>query len=215
MGPQEAARPRPHATGPCPAAGGRWQQLVSMTPDRMADKPFTRLLEVPPGVGTRRGLALAAVIVAGALLITACGTEASTSSAPTTTAAASATSTPGSPTSPTSPASASSSGDSTTGTGGPGTASEALPTYGGEYGDTLLAAVRGGYDNRVATLATPAAVRQLRGLDLPNGLMLTTCEDHLCSWSNEHGDRVTMTFDAAKLAAGAQQAITAVKVATS
>ncbi|WP_157087019.1 hypothetical protein [Piscicoccus intestinalis] len=189
---------------------------MSMTPDRLADKPFTRLLEVPPGVGTRRGLALAAVVVAGALLIAACGTEASTSSAPTT-AATSATSSPASPTSPSSPSSPttpSNPGGSTSGTGGQETASEALPTNGGEYGHTLLAAVRGGYDDRVATMATPAVVRQLRGLDLPNGLMLTTCEDHLCSWSNESGDRVTMTFDAAKLSAGAQQAVTAVKVAT-
>ncbi len=182
-----------------------------MTPDRMADKPFTRLLEVPPGVGTRRGLALAAVIVAGALLVAACGTEASTSSAPTTTtpatsAAAPATSSPASPTTP---------GGSTAGTGGQETASEALPTNGGEYGDTLLAAVRGGFADRVARMASPAAVRQLNRVDVPSGLVLTTCEDDLCSWSNESGERVTMTFDAAKLGAGAQQAVTGVKVATS
>ena len=81
--------------------------------------------------------------------------------------------------------------------------------------DTLLAAVRGGFADRVARMASPAAVRQLNRVDVPSGLVLTTCEDDLCSWSNESGERVTMTFDAAKLGAGAQQAVTGVKVATS
>ncbi|MDO5711163.1 MAG: hypothetical protein Q4P32_05415, partial [Micrococcales bacterium] len=59
----------------------------------------------------------------------------------------------------------------------------------------------------------PGVAARLSSTKAPKGLLLTTCEANLCSWSNEVGARVTLTFDRAKVSARAAHAVTAAKVA--
>ena len=89
----------------------------------------------------------------------------------------------------------------------------AVPTTPGDYGEALLAAWAAGDTAAINRLAGPSAAASLTGAGTVSGLLRTACEDDMCSWSNEQGKRVTMTFDTAKVADGRPQAVTAIKVA--
>lgn len=146
-----------------------------------------------------------ASLVAGAALLASCG------STPSEGATASATSTP---TATATPLATNSAVDSTTpasvkaGTAAPSKASTPRPRDAGDYGQVLLDSWAAGKTAAVADFASSSAAATLRGAKAPSGLLLTTCEDNLCSWSNEAGKRVTLTFDTAKVSAGAAHAVT-------
>lgn len=164
--------------------------------------------------------------LAGALLLAGCGSNeppaaSGTASQPAPTTATTALSEPNSPApggqaggQPTQePGPAQTSAASKTASGR--TVAGALPKDAGEYGEQLVAAWQAGNLDKVATMATDSALGTLRGTRAPSGLLRTVCEDDMCSWSNEGGARLTLTYDPAKLAAGAGHAVTAARVSAS
>lgn len=180
------------------------------------------------GLGT---IALAAVFLG------ACGTNAPTSSGSVAPAASpSATSTSASP-QPTASGEApetseasetgSSSGAAATATPG-GSASKApsatsggvsgagkaagLPTDAGDYGDELVAAWEGGDKATIASHAAPKAAAALGAAKAGSGMLRVACEGDMCSYADEAGRRVTLTFDRAKVEAGAAHAVVSAKV---
>lgn len=110
----------------------------------------------------------------------------------------------------TSPSTSPTSSPTTGPTTGPTRAGAAQPTQPGEYGDAALAAARRGDAAAVARSSTPAIAARLVEAKPPADLLRTACEDDMCSWSNEKGARVTMTFDLDKVGRGANGAITKV-----
>lgn len=86
-----------------------------------------------------------------------------------------------------------------------------LPTVPGDYGDALVEAWTSG--DSIAPYTTSGARSALSGT-APSNLLRTACEAAMCSYSNEAGDRVTLTFDLAKVERGAEQAVTAVRTGT-
>lgn len=198
------------------------------------ERPMT--LRRRAALPTTRQSLRAAALIAGIALVGACGSP-STAPASNTTASASAaaspsastTTSPTSPMSPTSPVPSSSQGaerepstpggsESSAGTSGgqttaKGTTAPTLPRDAGDYGEALIEAWQAGDTSRIATLASPAAAAALRSAKAPRDLLLTACEDALCSWSNEAGARLTLTYDPAKVSAGRAQAVTAAKIA--
>lgn len=170
-----------------------------------------------------RGLP-AAALLAGVALIGACGSPAT---APTSTATASAAATPTSsapvsspaqseepePSTPGSSESSASSGTAGGQTTANGTAAPKLPRDPADYGEALIAAWQAGDSAQIATLTAPAAAATLRSAKAPKDLIHAACEDNLCSWSAEAGQRLTLTYDLKKVAAGGAHAVTAAKVA--
>lgn len=100
----------------------------------------------------------------------------------------------------------------TSGGGAQAPAGGELPKDGGDYGDELISAWRAGDSTAVAALTSSSAAAALGRAKPPADLLLVACEDNLCSWSSESGKRLTLTFDAAKLAQGATHAVTSAKV---
>ncbi len=164
----------------------------------------------------------ATALVAGVVLLGGCG---SSSTTPTSNATVAASATTPAATSdpnpaPSSPQTSDETSDGTTGgeatakgsTTGQATKAMELPRDAGDYGEALIAAWQAGDSTKVAAMTSPAAASALRGA-APKDLLLATCEANLCSWSTEAGARVTLTFDAKKVASGATHAVTAAKVA--
>lgn len=87
-----------------------------------------------------------------------------------------------------------------------------LPHDGGDYGGELISAWTAGDRVAIKRLTSASAAATITAKKAPTGLILTTCEDTLCSWSSESGARLTLTFDGAKLADGEPHAILAAKV---
>ena len=114
----------------------------------------------------------------------------------------------------TSPSAATSTAVTTAGTATAGTAmsSAALPRETVDYGQLLLDAYVKRNTTLVSRLASPAAASSLKRVRQPNRLMRTACEDDMCSWSDETGRRLTMTFDVRRVSRGAERGVTAVKV---
>lgn len=207
------------------------RSVRSLAPAAMPDRPDRPDRPERPGPLARRGrrtrLAVAAgsTLLAGATLLAGCGSD-----SPASTASASPTSatSPAAPTStplsaPNSPAP----GGQPTGTASPtatstptrsagGSQAQApdaeLPHDGGDYGGELISAWTAGDRVAIKRLTSAAAAATITAKKAPTGLILTTCEDDLCSWSSESGARLTLTFDAAKLAGGEPHAILAAKV---
>lgn len=174
-----------------------------------------------------RRLAVVALAASTVALATACGsssaptastasatspaaaTSASASPSPSTTATSAAAPAPGTPTrhatsaAPTQSHSAS----ATTPAGG-----VVLPTSAGDYGQGLITAWAARDKNAMGTYATPAVVAQLSAAKAPSKLLRTACEGDMCSWSNEAGQRVTLTLDLKKVGAAGTHAVTAAKV---
>ncbi len=165
----------------------------------------------------------ATALVAGVVLLGGCG---SSSTTPTSNATVAASATTPAATSdpnpaPSSPQTSDETSDGTTGgeatakgsTTGQATKAMELPRDAGDYGEALIAAWQAGDSAQIATLMAPAAAATLRSAKAPKDLIHAACEDNLCSWSTEAGARVTLTFDAKKVASGATHAVTAAKVA--
>ncbi len=87
-----------------------------------------------------------------------------------------------------------------------------LPTDAGDYGGELISAWQAGDRVAVEALTSAAAAATITGKKAPTGLILTACEDDMCSWSSESGARLTLTYDQGKLADGAPHAVLAAKV---
>lgn len=166
----------------------------------------------------------AAALLLGVALIGACGSPATApTSTATATASAAASPSTGATTSPedsssrTLEPSTPGGSESTSASGGQstakGTTAPVLPRDAGDYGEALIEAWQAGDSARVGTLAAPAAAAALRAAKAPKDLLLTTCEDAMCSWSTEAGERLTLTYDLKKVKAGAAHAVTAAKVA--
>lgn len=155
----------------------------------------------------RRSLCLTA-LVAGAALLTACGstTPSQTASASATSPTGASTATPLATNSPVDGATPAAPGQDQPGQSGPRARST------GDYGQALIGAWTAGDTAAIADLASASAAATLKAAKAPTGLLLTVCEDNLCSWSNEAGKRVTLTFDTAKVSAGGAQAVTAAKL---
>lgn len=88
-----------------------------------------------------------------------------------------------------------------------------LPTDTGDYGDEVIAAWESGDDAALASHTTKSAAAALRGSKAGKGMLRTVCEDRMCSYSNDAGQRVTLRFDPAKVEAGAKYAVVSAKVA--
>ncbi|GAB95575.1 hypothetical protein BJY21_001073 [Kineosphaera limosa] len=198
-----------------------------MTTQGTTDRPSTGIDLPTQGPDSRRSrrLAVAAVgALTGALLLAGCGSNTPDTAA---TATAPATQTEPATQSPSTPLSAPNSpatGGQSTAQGTPATkaptsaatatggARAQLPTDAGEYGGELISAWQAGDTAAMGDLVTAGAMSSLRGATAPDDLLLTACEDNLCSWSNEAGARLTLTYDSDKVAAGAKHAITAARV---
>ncbi|WP_168583160.1 hypothetical protein [Gephyromycinifex aptenodytis] len=82
----------------------------------------------------------------------------------------------------------------------------------GEYGDALISAWAAGDTSALGRYADPAAAAALAKAKPNANLLRTVCESNMCSYADEAGQRVTLTFDEKKVASGAQQAVTGVKI---
>lgn len=87
-----------------------------------------------------------------------------------------------------------------------------LPTAAGDYSEGLMQAWTAGDTGAMNEYATSGVVEQLAATSPSGALLRTACEGDMCSYSTDSGSRVTVTFDAAKVDAGAPRAITAVTI---
>lgn len=82
----------------------------------------------------------------------------------------------------------------------------------GEYGDALMAAWAAGNSSAVEQYASPSAAAALMAEKPGADLLRTACESNMCSYADEAGRRVTLTFDESKVGQGVQKAVTEVKI---
>lgn len=92
------------------------------------------------------------------------------------------------------------------------TAAPLLERDAGEYGDALMNAWMSGDASAVACYASPAAAAALQKAKPNANLLRTVCESNMCSYADEAGQRVTLTFDEELITEGAQHAVTGVRI---
>lgn len=176
---------------------------------------------------SRSKLSAVATAVIACAAIAGCGTSSpatqgtSSSTAPTQTAAGATSPAPSASQEPSatggSAAASAPSKASTTSTSATGAKAGRLPTVPSDYGQVLIDAWTAGDRVKAATVATPAAVQQIFAQQPVKGLVNYSCEDDtkpmVCGWIGDKDVRVEVTLDEAKVAEGAAQAVTKVRLA--
>lgn len=82
----------------------------------------------------------------------------------------------------------------------------------GEYGDALINAWTSGDASALERYANEEAAAALQKATPSKDLLRTACESNMCSYADEAGRRVTLTFDEEKIAQGARRAVTDVRI---
>lgn len=82
----------------------------------------------------------------------------------------------------------------------------------GEYGDALINAWASGDASALQRYANEEAAAALQKATPNADLLRTVCESNMCSYADEAGQRVTLTFDEKKITQGARRAVTDVRI---